>query len=386
MKKVIEEKPGSAHTEKSKRIGSEMVPMVDLKKQFQEIKEEVLDVLTEILRSGQYILGPKVAEFEKKIAGYHGVSEAVGVASCTDALHLSIDAFGIGEGDEIITTPFTFFATVEAILYTGARPIFVDIEEGTFNIDVSQIEAKITEKTKAILPVHLFGHMADMEVISRIARRYGLKVIEDCAQSFGASLNGRTAGSYGDAGCFSFYPSKNLGGYGDGGIIVLHDLKIAETIRKLRNHGSRVSYIHEKVGLNSRLDEMQAGILLVKLKHIDEYNRLRRQKAALYTELLSDKVGCPVEKKGACHVFHQYTIRSNKRDEIQKRLGGKGISSVVYYPVPLHLQEALRFLGYEEGDFPIAEKSAREVLSLPIYPELEESTIGEIAEIIRNAI
>src|SRR4030043_2250065 len=244
-----------------------MVPMVDLKKQFQEIREEIFHVLTEILESSKYILGSKVFEFEKMVADYHSVREAVGVASCTDALHLSIDALGIGEGDEVITTPFTFFASVEAILYTGAKPVFVDIEQDTFNMDVGQIEAKITDKTRAILPVHIFGQMADMEEISKIAKRHGLKVIEDCAQSFGANLNRKKAGSFGNTGCFSFYPSKNLGGYGDGGIIILNDTKIADEVRKLRNHGSQSSYIHESVGFNSRLDEIQAGILLVKLKY-----------------------------------------------------------------------------------------------------------------------
>ncbi|MFZ6017528.1 MAG: DegT/DnrJ/EryC1/StrS family aminotransferase [Nitrospirota bacterium] len=363
-----------------------MVPMVDLKKQFKDIREEVIEVVTEILESSQYVLGPKVSGFEKKIADYHGVREAIGVASGTDALHLSIDALGISEGDEVITTPFTFFATVEAILYTGATPVFVDIEPDTLNIDVSQIESKITEKIKAILPVHLFGHMADMERILDIAKRYGLKVIEDCAQSFGARLNDKKAGSFGDAGCFSFYPSKNLGGYGDGGMIILNDSMVADTIRKLRNHGSRGSYRHENVGFNSRLDEIQAGILLVKLRHIDEYNRKRRQNAALYSELLSDKVKCPVEKNGVYHVFHQYTIMSERRDEIQQRLKENGVSSVIYYPVPLHMQDALKFLGYKEGTFPVAEKVAREVLSLPIYPELEESVIIRIAEIIRDVV
>jgi len=367
-------------------IEEKMVPMVDLKRQFQEIEDEILHILKEILKSGQYILGPKVSEFEKKIASYLGISEAVGVASGTDALHLSIDALGINEGEEIITTPFTFFATVEAILYTGAKPVFVDIDPDTFNLDTSQINAQITKKTKAILPVHLFGQMADMEKISEIARKYGLKVIEDCAQSFGAELNGRKAGSFGNAGCFSFYPSKNLGGYGDGGIIALRDAGIAEIVRKLRNHGSRASYTHDVVGFNSRLDEIQAGILLVKLKYIDEYNKRRRQKAALYTELLSDKIKCPIEKKGAYHVFHQYTLRSRKRNEIQQRLRERGISSVIYYPVPLHLQNALRFLGYKKGDFPVAEKASQEAISLPIYPELEESVIEEIAEIIRDTV
>jgi len=363
-----------------------MVPMVDLKKQFQGIKEEVLNIVTEILESSQYILGQKVSEFERKVANYHSVREAIGVASGTDALHLSIDALGIGEGEEVITTPFTFIATAEAILYTGAIPVFVDIEPDTLNIDVSQIEANITKKTKAILPVHLFGHPADMINILDIAKKYRLKVIEDCAQSFGAEVNGKKTGSLGDAGCFSFYPSKNLGGYGDGGMVILNDSGVADTIRELRNHGSKGSYRHKRVGFNSRLDEIQAGILLVKLLHIDKYNIKRRQNAALYNNLLPDKVRCPVEKQGAYHVFHQYTIISNKRDEIHQRLKENGISSVVYYPVPLHLQEALKFLGYQKGDFPVSEKAAREVLSLPMYPELEESTIIEIAEIIKNVV
>jgi UDP-2-acetamido-2-deoxy-ribo-hexuluronate aminotransferase len=347
-----------------------MIPMVDLKKQFRTIKDEVFDVLAEILESSHYILGPNVSNFEKRVARYHSVREAVGVASCTDALHLSIDALGIGEGDEIITTPFTFFATVESILYTGATPVFVDI----------------TKRTKAILPVHLFGNPADMGDILRIAKKYRLKVIEDCAQSFGARLNGKKTGSFGDTGCFSFYPSKNLGGYGDGGMIVINESRMADRIRELRNHGSSGSYRHTRVGFNSRLDEIQAGILLVKLRHIDAYNRMRRRNAGLYTSLLSDTIKCPVEKKGAYHVFHQYTIMSKKRDTIQKGLKEHGISSVVYYPVPLHLQSALRFLGYRRGDFPVAEKAAREVLSLPMYPELEERTIKKIARIIRQVV
>jgi UDP-2-acetamido-2-deoxy-ribo-hexuluronate aminotransferase len=361
-----------------------MVPMVDLKRQFQGIKDEIFSVLAEILESSHYILGSKVSEFEEKVADYHYVNNAIGVASGTDALHLSIDAFDIGEGDEVITSPFTFFATVEAILYTGAVPVFVDVEPDTLNIDVKQIEAHITKKTKAILPVHLFGHPADMEKILEIAKKYRLKVIEDCAQSFGAELNGRKAGSFGDAGCFSFYPSKNLGGYGDGGMITLNNPKVAEKIRELRNHGSRGAYRHKRVGFNSRLDEIQAGILLVKFKRIDEYNSHRRRNAVRYNALLSDKIICPTEKEGAYHVYHQYTIMSRQRNKIQESLREKGISSVVYYPVPLHLQGALKFLGYHKGDFPVAEKAAREVLSLPMYPELEEPTIIKIAKIVRN--
>jgi dTDP-4-amino-4,6-dideoxygalactose transaminase len=314
------------------------------------------------------------------------VKEAIGVASGTDALHLAIDAMGIGEGDEVITTPFTFFATAEAILYTGATPVFADIRPDTMNIDPQQTEAHITPRTKAILPVHLFGHPCDMREILRIAKKHKLKVIEDCAQAFGARIGNKAVGSIGDAGCFSFYPSKNLGGYGDGGMVTINYPKTAALIRELRNHGSRVAYRHKRVGYNSRLDEMQAGILLVKLRHIEGYNTGRRRNALLYNDLLCNAVRCPVEKEGALHVYHQYTITDRRRDTIQQRLKEEGISSVVYYPVPLHLQEAMRFLGYHKGDFPEAEKAAREVLSLPMYPELQETTIRRICRIIRSIV
>jgi len=363
-----------------------MKPMIDLKKQYMEIKDEVLSMLNEILESSQYVLGKKVLELEDHIRKYHGVQEAIGVASGTDALHLSLKALGIGEGDEVITTPFTFFATVEAILYTGAKPVFVDIEPDTYNIDVSLIEQKITERTKALLPVHIFGHPADMKNIMDIAAKYNLKVVEDCAQSFGAYLNGKKTGSFGDAGCFSFYPSKNLGAYGDGGMVTLNDLQAADEIRKLRNHGSKGGYRHECLGYNSRLDEIQAGILLVKLKRIDAYNKKRRENASLYNSLLLDVVGCPEEKEGAYHVYHQYTIRSNKRDFIQQCLKEHGIPSVVYYPIPLHLQEATRFLGHREGDFPVTEQVSQEVLSLPIYPELGKEDIRFTSEIIHKCL
>ncbi len=256
-----------------------MIPMIDLKKQFSEIKDEVFEVLTEILESTQYILGPKVLELEQKIARYHDVSEAIGVASGTDALHLAVEALGIGEGDEVITTPFTFFATAESIFYTGATPVFVDVEPDTMNIDPAKIEEKITGRTKAIMPVHIFGHPADMDMICDIAKKYKLMIIEDCAQSFGAEIRGKKTGSFGDAGCFSFYPSKNLGAFGDAGMVLLQDHAVADDIRQLRNHGSKGAYKHEKVGFNSRLDEMQAGILLVKFKRIDQYNEKRRERA-----------------------------------------------------------------------------------------------------------
>lgn len=362
-----------------------MIPMIDLKKQFSEIKDEVLSVLTGIIESSQYVLGPRVLEFEKSVAAYHGIPEAIGVASGTDALHLALEAAGIGEGDEVITSPFTFFATAEAILYTGATPVFADIEEDTMNIDPAMVEAKITDRTKAILPVHIFGHAADMPKIMDIASRHHLRVIEDCAQSFGASIAGKKTGSFGDAGCFSFYPSKNLGAFGDGGMVLLRDSTLGETIRKLRNHGSQGAYRHESVGFNSRLDEIQAGILLVKLKRIDDYNRRRRENASRYSQLLSDRIVKPVEREGYSHVYHQYTIRSSGRDNLQKQLKDKDVSSVVYYPVPLHLQEAISFLGYRKGDFPVAENAASMVLSLPMYPELDHSSIEKIAGIINNA-
>lgn len=361
-----------------------MIQMVDLSRQFTDIREEVFEMISQILESSHYILGPRVHEFERMVANYIGVADAIGVASGTDALHLAVEALDIGEGDEVITTPFTFFATVECIVYTGARPVFVDIEPETFNIDCKKIEEKITPRTKAVLPVHLFGHPSDMVEINEIAERRSLYVIEDCAQAFGAEVRGRKVGSLGNAGCFSFYPSKNLGAYGDGGIITINDMDVAGIIKTLRNHGSKGSYMHDAIGFNSRLDELQAGILSIKLKRIDEYNRKRRQKAALYSELLSGFVRCPSEKENNYHVYNQFTVTSDNREEIQKRLKGNNVSSVVYYPRPLHLQKALNFMGHKEGDFPVAEKASKEVLSLPIYPELEDSSINRIADIIKG--
>jgi dTDP-4-amino-4,6-dideoxygalactose transaminase len=363
-----------------------MKPMIDLKKQYLDIKDEIFAELNQIFESSRYILGTKVSELENKIRDYHGVSEAIGLASGTDALYLSMLSLGIGNGDEVITTPFTFFATAEAVIYAGAKPVFVDIDPKTFNIDASLIPQAITERTRAILPVHLFGHPADMDSITEIAKKYNLKVIEDCAQSFGAALNGKKTGSYGDSGCFSFYPSKNLGAYGDGGMIILNDHAAAEKIKMLRNHGSLGGYKHEFAGYNSRLDEIQAGVLLVKFKRIEEYNSKRRQKAMLYNSLLEGVVKTPVEKGNVTHIYHQYTITSEKRDLIQECLKEQGISSVVYYPVPLHLQKALRHLGYKENDFPVAEKTAKNVLSLPMYPELDEKDIVATSEAIKKCL
>ncbi len=364
-----------------------MIPMIDLKRNYHDIKEEIFKELIEVFESGQFILGKKVGQFEQQVKDLLGVRQAVSLASGTDALHIALKALEIGQGDEVITTPFTFFATVEAITYVGARPVFVDIEEESFNINPDLIEDKITKRTKAIIPVHLFGHPSDMIRIMDIARRHGLRVIEDCAQSFGASLKGTMTGSFGDAGCFSFYPSKNLGAFGDGGMIVFNSQELEETIRRLRNHGSLGGYIHEIVGHNSRLDEIQAAVLLVKLRRIRQYNEQRRRCASLYTEFLRGlPIRCPVEKQGAYHVYHQFTIRSTHRDSIKGHLQRAGISSVVYYPIPLHLQKALSYLGHKEGEFPVAEAISREVLSLPIYPELERDDIFKTCEMISEAV
>jgi len=360
--------------------------MLDLKKQYAGIKDEILAMTTEILDSAHYILGKKGAELEENFKSFHGMKEAIGVASGTDALHLAVRALGLGPGDEVITTPFTFFATVEAIMYVGATPVLCDIDPDTYNIDPAAMEKLITKKTKAVLPVHIFGNPADMEKVMALADAHNLKVIEDCAQSIGASLNGKMTGSFGDAGCFSFYPSKNLGAYGDGGMIILKDSQIADEVRKLRNHGSKGAYRHDCLGYNSRLDEIQAGILLVKWKRLREYNAKRHENAALYTQLLSDMVKCPTQKPGAYHVYHQYTIQSPRRDDIQAYLKEKGISSVIYYPIPLHLQDALKELGYREGAFPVSEKVSREVLSLPMYPELEKDDIRATAEAVRKCL
>jgi len=359
-----------------------MKPFIDLKAQYSNIKDEVLRCINDILESSHYILGENVKKFEDDIKSYLGVSEAIGVASGTDALHLALKALDITHGDEVITTPFTFFATVEAILYVGAKPVFVDIDENTYNIDPDKIEEKITPRTKAIIPVHIFGCPSDMIKINEIAQKYGLKIIEDAAQAFGAKIGDKKIGTFGDIACFSFYPSKNLGCFGDGGMVVTNNPEIADKIRILRNHGSPGRYVHETVGLNSRLDEIQAGVLRIKLKHIDEYNSLRRKKANIYTKFLSDKVITPKEVENTYHVYHLYSIRSESRDKIKEILAKQGFPSVVYYPIPMHLQKAIANLGFKKGDFPIAEKVSREILALPIYPEIPDEEVFEISQII----
>ena len=362
------------------------IPMLDLKAQYSSLKNEIESALREILESGHFVLGPNVKAFEKEIASYNNVNYAVGVASGTDAIHLSLKALGIKEGDEVITTPFSFIAAAEAITYNGAVPVFVDINKHTFNIDHTRIEEKITPRTKAILPIHLFGQPAKMGEILEIAGKYNLKVIEDCAQAFGAEYKGAMVGSLGDTGCFSFYPSKNLGAYGDGGIITTNDHETYEKLKLLRNHGSSSGYRHEFIGFNSRLDEIQAAILRIKLKHIDTYNEERRNHAKLYTSMVCGLVQCPAKVPDTSHVFHQYTIRSHRREDILKTLSENSISSVIYYPVPLHLLDAFKYLGHKKGDFPESESAAEEVLSLPIYPELTPEKVRFISETVLKAL
>ncbi|BBA34588.1 aminotransferase [Methylocaldum marinum] len=363
-----------------------MIPMVDLKAQYLQLKDEINQSLEQVLESCAFILGPNVRAFEEEAAAYLGAKHAIGVASGTDALHLALLAAGIGDGDEVITTPFTFIATAEAIRYVGAKPVFVDINPKTFNIDPVAIESAITEKTAAVMPVHLFGQPADMQRIVAVCEQNGLKMVEDCAQSFGASIAGRQTGSFGASAGFSFFPSKNLGCYGDGGLVTTDDDEIADRIKMLRNHGSEVRYYHDVIGYNSRLDEVQAAILRVKLKRIDDFNRNRRGVAQLYSELMADlPVTVPYEDGVGVHVYHQYTVLTDRRDTIMQALQQAGIACAVYYPVPLHRQKV--FANDCSGlGLPVTEAIAESCLSLPIYPELQEAEIRRIVSIIRAAL
>lgn len=359
------------------------VPLVDLKRQYLSIEKEIDASVKKVLQSGQFILGNEVSSLEREVAEYIGAKHAIGVASGTDALHLSLIAYGIGEGDEVITTPFSFIATAEAISYCGAKPVFVDIDINSYNIDPAKIEDKITKKTKAIIPVHMYGHTAEMDKILEIAKRYNLKVIEDCAQAFGTEYKGKKIGGIGDIGAFSFFPSKNLGAYGDGGIVVTGDKDIADKIMMLRVHGSKQKYIHQMVGYNSRLDEIQAAILRVKLKKIDEWNELRRKNASIYNNLLNKLPVQLPKEAGKSHIYHVYTIRIKNRDEFIKFLSGNGISSAIHYPVPIPAQEAYRYLNYSESDLPNSYKAASEVVSLPMFPELKRDEIEKVCEAVK---
>lgn len=363
------------------------IPLLDLKAQFQPMRAEIMAAVQTVCDEQGFILGPRVTAFEESVATYIGSRYAIGCASGSDALLLSLMAMGVGHGDEVITVPFTFFATAGAISRLGAKPVFIDIEPATFNLDPAQLERAITSRTKAIIPVHLFGQCADMGAIMQIARAHKIPVIEDACQAIGAAQGSQRAGVLGDTGCFSFFPSKNLGGFGDGGIITTNDQKLADSLSMLRVHGSRVRYLHEAIGINSRLDALQAVVLHIKLKYLDQWAEGRRRNAARYEQLFKDAglldwITVPVTKPGNFHVYNQYTVRVSKRDDLRAFLKDKGVGTEVYYPLPMHLQQCYQDLGHRKGSFPESERAADEVLSLPIYAELSDAQLTYVAESI----
>lgn len=358
-----------------------MIPFLDLKAQYHGIKDEIDGAIADVLESSQFVLGKAVAAFEEEFAHYCGGGQAIGVNSGTSALHLALLAAGVGPGDEVITTPFTFAATVATIHYCGATPVFADIDPVSFNLDPSRIAAAITEKTKAILPVHLYGHPAEMDSINAVARAHRIVVIEDAAQAHGAEYRGRRAGSLADIACFSFYPTKNLGAFGEAGAVVTADPEYARRIRLLRNWGQTRRYEHAMRGYNYRMEGMQGAILRVKLRHIEAWTEARRALAGVYTDLLKDAgVVTPMAQPHVRHVYHAYTIRTANRDAMVERLSAAGIQTGVHYPIPAHLQPAYRDGRYPEGSLPEAEQAAREVVSLPIYPELRREQVEEVCE------
>jgi len=363
------------------------VPYLDLQAQYQGIKPEIDAAIARVLESCQFILGPEVAAFEKEFAEYCGAEECVALNSGTSALHLALLAASIGPGDEVITVPFTFVASVAAILYANARPVLVDIDPRSFTMDPGAIEAAITPRTKAILPVHLYGQTADMDAIMEIARKRGLVVIEDAAQAHGAKYKGRSAGSIGDIACFSFYPGKNLGAYGEGGAITTNNPQYAGTIRMLRDWGQDHKYHHQLRGYNYRMDAFQGAILRVKLRHLERWTEARRAIVRRYNELLAEcDVQTPVEMPWGRHVYHVYTIRTEDRDGLHAALASDGIQTGIHYPIPVHLQPAYADLGYGPGAFPNAEKTAAEVLSLPLYPELSSRAIEDVVGSLKRAL
>ncbi len=361
------------------------VPVVDMAERFRSVKEEIKEAVLSVFESGQFILGPEVKKFEAEVAEYMDVGHTIGVASGTDALHLALLACGIGAGDEVITSPFTFVATVEAIAYTGATPVLVDILPDSYNLDPKEIEKKITKRTKAVIPVHMYGQAAEMETIMALAGEHGLRVIEDAAQAFGAKYKEKKLGGIGDIGCTSFFPTKNLGGAGDGGMVFTNDKEITERIGMLRVHGSKTKYVHELLGFNSRLDALQAAVLRVHLKYIDKWNELRREHAQQYYHLLHGEEGIilPKELSGNEHVYHLYSVRIKEREACQNFLAEKGVSTAIHYPILISEQQAFRHLDYTEKDLPVSSLSSKEVLSLPMYPELRTDQIEYVCECLR---
>jgi len=356
-----------------------MIPLLDLVAQYNTIKPDIDAAIQEVLNSAKFILGPNEKAFEQEAAEYLGVKHAVGVASGTDALVIALRALGIGRGDEVIVPAYSFFATAGTVLTVGATPVFVDIDPQTYLIDTAKITRAITERTRAILPVHLYGQAADMDEINQIAARHGLKVVEDNAQAFGATYHDKHTGALGDLGCLSFFPSKNLGAYGDAGMVTTDDDKLAELVTMLRTHGWKKKYFPEMLGYNSRLDEMQAAILRVKLKHVDAWNTRRREIVEVYNARLGAAgIAIPTAAPERTHVYHLYIIRSKKRELLKEQLKERGIASEVYYPQPLHLSAPCRELGWVEGTLPVAEQAARETLALPLYPEMTDEQINSV--------
>lgn len=362
------------------------IPIFTPVRQYLNLKDEIDSAIQKVLESGNFILGEEVREFESRVCEYLGVKHAIGVASGTDALQIALMAIDLKPGDEVITTPFTFVATAETIVLLGGKPVYVDIDENTFNINPDLIEEKITEKTRAIIPVHLYGQPAEMEKILDVAKKYNLYVIEDSAQALGSEYKGRKVCTFGDIACISFFPTKNLGAFGDAGMIVTNNDDLAEKIRMIRVHGSKIRYNHEILGVNSRLDTIQASILLVKLKYLDEWNNRRIEIARKYTDGLSDidDLTTPHCQPYNKHIYHQYTIRTKRRDELSQFLKERGIQTAIHYPIPLHLQKAFSHLGYKEGDFPVSERSSKEVLSLPMFPELKDEEVEYVIESIHQ--
>ena len=354
-----------------------MIPMVDTTVWHRTIQSELEQAALDVLRSGRFVMGPNVQAFEEEVADYLGCKHAISCANGTDALVLALMAAGIGSGDEVITTPFTFFATAEAIALVGASPVFVDIDPETFNLNPEWLEAILSPNTRAVLLVHLFGLPAAVTAVSSFCRQHGVLLIEDCAQSFGAKVDKQQTGTFGQLGCFSFFPSKNLGGFGDGGLVTAAEDELAIQLKQLRNHGSRKQYLHSQIGLNSRLDELQAALLRIKLQHIDHYNQQRQQVAQWYEHYLADtRLPLPA---GKGHVYHQYTIRLNNRAEVQNLLSQRQIASAVYYPVPLHQQDALETIA-RSGKLEVAERISEQCLSLPIFPGMTEEQVRQVAE------
>lgn len=361
------------------------IQFVDLRKQYAPFKEDILAGIEKVLDGMQLFLGENVQQLEKEFAQFLGAAHGIGISDGTAALQIILRALDIGPGDEVITVSHTFIATGEAIVLTGAKPVFIDIDPSTYLMDVTQIEAKITPRTKAILPVHLYGQTVDMDPLLEIAKKHGLRVIEDACQAHGAEYRGRKAGTLGDAAAFSFYFSKNLGAYGEGGFISTNDSGLAEKIRMLRDHGSGVRYHHELIGFNARLDEIQAVVLRAKLPHLASWNEQRRSHALLYNDLLKDApVTVPYELPGNNHIYHLYVIATQNRDELQAWLKEKGIFTGIHYPIPLHLQKALSYLGYQQGDLPVTERVTAQILSLPMYAELADEQIETVANSVRS--